>query len=364
MAASATAYLGVGSNLGDRSTRIKNALAALDNRPDTKLLRSSRIVQTRPLAGLQQPDYLNTVVEVQTTLDPSALLQALKQIEKSLGRAPSGRWQPRTIDLDILLYEDRIINTPELTIPHPQMHLRSFVLTGLCELVEELIHPVLQQPVSQLAARLNGADFYLNPQIPQLFCIAGVIGVGKTTLAKALAEALPCELLLEAYDTNPFLAHVYAGQKQLALDCQLYFLMSRIEQLHPNRLSSGKAVVADYVFDKELIYARRLLDECQYSLYRKIYDVMLAGPAEPVLAIYLHDLPENCLARIRSRSRPYETDIQPDFLRRLSEDYDKLFAEWRRCPLIRLDARSFDCTDSRYTAGLAEEIKSYIATPE
>ena len=106
-------------------------------------------------AGPPQPSYLNTVVEIATALEPRWLLDALKALERRLGRAPSTqRWGPRVIDLDILLYDDRVLDEPTLSIPHPRMHERRFVLEPLAQLVPDLIHPVLKQTIARLLATL------------------------------------------------------------------------------------------------------------------------------------------------------------------------------------------------------------------
>ena len=364
MSKTITAYIALGSNLGNRAEYINKALAALAESGAVKLARTSRLIETSPLGRKTQPDYLNATAQIKTSLDAGELFQRLLDIEASLGRARTEKWAPRTIDLDLLLFNDQIINTPMLTVPHPQMHLRSFVLAGLSELNSALVHPVIKQPVSELVSRLNGRDFVLNTDAPQLVCTAGVIGVGKTTLAKALAKALHCKLILEAYDTNPFMPAVYAGRKELALDSQLYFLTSRVDQLGTGVLAPGRIAVTDYIFDKELIYVRRLLGLAQQSLYRRVTPPLAATVTQPVLAIYLQDCPENCLQRVHKRNRPYEQQIELNFLRDLGKDYDVLFADWKACPLLRISMSQFDCTNENDVARLADEIRSYVAVKE
>jgi deoxyadenosine/deoxycytidine kinase len=234
------------------------------------------------------------------------------------------------------------------------------VLSGLCQLDPGLAHPFLNEPVSELAARLNGADFVLNPNIPQLICVAGVIGVGKTTLAQRLSYSLHCKLLLEPYDKNPYLPKVYAGQKELALDSQLFFLNSRINQLTPHALTKGQTAISDYVFDKELIYARRLLDTQQFAQYEDSYQSSKVRVAQPVLVIYLQDSPWNCLERIHQRNRPYEQVISLHFLEKLDTDYERLFADWRLCPVVRMSMSRFDCTHNGDINHLSEQITSYV----
>jgi len=244
------------------------------------------------------------------------------------------------------------------------MHLRSFVLRGLCQLNQELLHPVIKEPVKELAARLGGCDFILNPNLPQLISVAGIIGVGKTTLAERLSKLLGCELLLEPYDTNPFLPDVYAGKKELALDSQLYFLTHRVSQLSRNTLVPGQIVISDYFFDKERIYANRLLNAQQLDLYNKIYQPLSSEVTGPSLIIYLRDSSQNCLERIRQRGRPYEQRIEVQFLDSLSRDHEQLFTGWRTCPVIRISMSEFDCTRAGDIEHLANQIRCYVAMTE
>ena len=221
MAEPTTAYIGLGSNLGDRQRVILDALNGLDRNGHIEVVRVSAILETLALGRSPQPYYLNGVAEIRTTLTALGLLDVLMTTETVLGRTRRGKWGPRTIDLDLLLFGREIIHLPNLIVPHPQMHLRSFVLSGLCELDRELVHPLFREPVGELARRLGGGNFTLDPLVPQLVSIAGLIGVGKTTLMNRLAGALEAETVVEPYDTNPVLPQVYAGKLELALDSQL-----------------------------------------------------------------------------------------------------------------------------------------------
>jgi deoxyadenosine/deoxycytidine kinase len=301
------------------------------------------------------------VAQIEASLSAADLHRKMADIESSLGRVRQKKWSPRIIDLDLLLFGCEVINQPGLTVPHPQMHLRSFVLQGLCQLNAELLHPLIKESVNELATRLSGADFVLNPNLPQLVSVAGIIGVGKTTLAKKLSNLLGCKLLLEAYDTNPFMPDVYAGRKELALDSQLYFLTGRIGQLNHNTLTPGQIAIGDYIFDKELIYARRLLDAQQLALYEKIYPPFSAKIIAPVLVIYMTDSAQKCLERIHKRNRPYEQEIEQRFLEALNSDYERLFADWKTCPVIRKQMSKLDYTKNANIEHLANQIRSYVA---
>lgn len=128
------AYLGLGSNLGDRLANLQRAVEFLAGQPGVTIVRSSRVYETDPVGGPPQPDFLNAVVEVETSLSPRELLTACREAEEAVLRVRDERWGPRTIDIDILTFGDDVIDEPDLTVPHPRMHERGFVLAPLLEL--------------------------------------------------------------------------------------------------------------------------------------------------------------------------------------------------------------------------------------
>jgi 2-amino-4-hydroxy-6-hydroxymethyldihydropteridine diphosphokinase len=130
----ARAYVGLGSNLGDRRATIERAVELLGERPDVDVVAVSTLRETDPWGPIAQPRFLNGVVAVDTALRPRALLDLLRGIETALGRVRGERWGPRTIDLDLLLYDDAIVQEPGLVVPHPRLHERAFVLEPLAEL--------------------------------------------------------------------------------------------------------------------------------------------------------------------------------------------------------------------------------------
>jgi len=129
----ASAYLALGSNLGDRLEMLQRAVELLHARPGIDVVRSSRVYETDPV-GPPQPAYLNAVVEVRTDLEPRELLKQTQEVEDELGRVRAERWGPRTIDVDVLTFDERVIDETELVVPHPRMHERGFVLVPLGEL--------------------------------------------------------------------------------------------------------------------------------------------------------------------------------------------------------------------------------------
>lgn len=146
-------YIALGTNLGDRLANLRSAIEALA--PDVHITRESTIYETPPWGYTDQPAFLNMVVEAATSLNPRALLAYLKKREGELGRIESFRYGPRQIDLDILFYDDLVLNEDDLQIPHPRLHERAFVLVPLADLAPDLEHPVFKQRVHSL---LNDVD--------------------------------------------------------------------------------------------------------------------------------------------------------------------------------------------------------------
>jgi deoxyguanosine kinase len=358
-----TAYIGLGGNIGDVRGYIEKALDMLRATDSVSVAAASPIIQTKPLGVSNQGDFCNAVAKIQTQLPPRQLWERMVEIENSLGRVRGKKWTSRTIDLDMLLYDDEVINTNSLILPHSQMHLRTFVLEGMCQLAPGLIHPVLKRSMAELKGRLGGGDFAIDKNSPQLISIAGIIGAGKTTLARALSERLACELVLEAYDKNPYLADEYAGSKDAGFDSEMFFLNSRVDQLNREILRPGRAVISDYIFDKQMIYAAQWLDGSQLETFGRSYNAAAEIVSQPVLVIYLEGSAEVCLKRIGERNRPFEQDIDMKMLEEIDAGYKELFAGWARCPVIRLVIGKFDCYDTEQIDMLAKEVNKYIWKP-
>lgn len=152
--AAVRAYIGLGSNLDNPAEQLRRALTALVRLPQTRLAGCSRFYRSAPLGPQDQPDYVNAVAALDTELAPEALLDALQAIEAAQGRVRLRRWGPRTLDLDLLLYGDDILATPRLTVPHPGLAERNFVLHPLAELAPDLVLP----DGRRLAALLTQSD--------------------------------------------------------------------------------------------------------------------------------------------------------------------------------------------------------------
>jgi 2-amino-4-hydroxy-6-hydroxymethyldihydropteridine diphosphokinase len=150
-----TAYIAIGANLGEREKTMRRALELLNEIAGVRVTRVSSFIENAAIGGpADSPAFLNGVAEVETTLSPDALLDRLLDIEKQLGRVRREKWEPRAIDLDMILFGNQVVNTDRLTIPHPLMHARRFVLEPLVEIAPDISHPVLKQTVRALLERV------------------------------------------------------------------------------------------------------------------------------------------------------------------------------------------------------------------
>ena len=182
----ADSLIGLGSNLGDRHAMIAATIRQLQEHPDLRVVAVSRLHETRAVGGRgAQPAFLNAAARVETTMSPEQLLTVLQQVEERFGRERLQRWDARTIDLDLLLYGQHILETAELVLPHPRMAFRRFVLEPAVEVAADMVHPATGWTVAQLLNHLNTAFAYV--------ALVGLPGAGKTRLARQglAADRLP-----------------------------------------------------------------------------------------------------------------------------------------------------------------------------
>lgn len=154
--------IALGSNMGESLAILEGAIKSLEKTPGITIKAKSSWYRTAPVGGPSQPDYLNGAAILEVQLSPQKLLETLLNIEQEFGRVRQEHWGPRTLDLDVLLFDDLILETPDLQIPHPRMTQRAFVLVPLAEIAPDWIEPVSQEPISQLLQKLDCSDVSLS----------------------------------------------------------------------------------------------------------------------------------------------------------------------------------------------------------
>lgn len=317
------AFLCLGGNLGDRLENIEKALVRI--KKIGKIVKRSSIYETEAWGGDSEFTYLNMCIELLTKLNAGELMKTLLQIEKELGRKRSKLNTDRTIDIDILLFNDEMINTKNVQVPHPRLHRRNFVLIPLAEIAPKLIHPKLKKPISalknQCKDKLKVTKF--NPQRFKVICVEGNIGSGKTTLAADLAKELGALLVEERFEDNVLLPQFYKDPKQYAFAVELSFLLDRFEQLQKVYIEKHKHIVCDYSIFKCLWFAKVNLKKYQYKAFKELFQLVSGALQKPDLFIYLDTTIGNLKNNISKRGRVYEKGIESNYLKQLDKEYKK-----------------------------------------
>lgn len=154
----ARCFIGLGSNIQPREGYLRKAVHSLE--PEGKILKISSVYETAPVGGVPQPDYLNAVLEFHTRLGPLELVHRLKTLEHSLGRTPRPRWHEREIDLDLLFYDTLVLEDPDVTLPHPEIPRRAFVLVPMAEIAPDFVHPILQKTMRELRDAVDSSEIH------------------------------------------------------------------------------------------------------------------------------------------------------------------------------------------------------------
>ena len=330
------AYLSLGSNLGNRFFTLQKAIFEI-NRKAGKIEQLSSIYET-PAVGFEGAYFLNACLCISTELTPSDLLETLLSIERHFGRErkQDGGYESRTLDIDLLLYDNEIISSDTLVVPHPKMHERAFVLKPLADIAPQYYHPVqnkdirnlLQQVKEREALRKSPLKFFkdrssLFTQL-QFLAIEGNIGAGKTTLSKMIAKDFNAKLVLERFADNPFLPKFYEDQSRYAFPLEMSFLADRYQQFTDDTTQFDlfkNFMVSDYDIFKSLIFAKITLQEDEFNLYRKVFNFMYKEVKKPDIYLYLYQNTERLLDNIKQRGRSYEQNIPSDYLEKINRGY-------------------------------------------
>lgn len=342
------AYLLLGSNIGKRRNYLSRAVKLIEAQTknkiqNTEISAKSSIYKTKAWGNKNQNDFLNQAICIETTLDAKELLEKILKIEKKLGRIRSKnqkskikKWQPRKIDIDILFFNNEIIDNENLSVPHPHLHKRRFALTPLNEIAEDFIHPVFKKTVKELInACPDKLDVKIHKQAPSknkpfFICIEGNIGAGKTTLAKLLANKLNASLLLEKFEKNPHLKKFYKDQKniQFVKNVEHWFANERVKQMSSFfKAPKNKIVVSDYHIEKCLVFSKINIGKSGMS---SVSEIINSDIPKPDVILYLQRNIRELVNNIQKRGRNYEKSIQEIYLKRINREYLSFLSKWKK----------------------------------
>lgn len=328
--------LSLGSNQGNRLENIEKCLQLIHKEVGT-IVKVSKVYES-PSWGFESDAFYNGAILIHTYKNPEEVLNLVLKIENQLGRVRSAQqgYQSRTIDIDLIAFNEEIIDSENLQIPHPLLQDRKFVLLPLQDFNLNWIHPVLNKNISELifmSIDKSSCEFVQNLESPlqkiplkqfQFIAFEGNIGVGKTTLTSKIAEDFNATLITERFLDNPFLVPFFSNQKQNAFSNEVSFLVDRYHQLNDYFLKSildDTFLIADYVWFKSLIFAKINLDENEYQLYQSLFDILYKEVSKPNLVVFLYQSQDRLLENIKKRGREFEQNIQPEYLEKINRGY-------------------------------------------
>ena len=369
-------YLGLGSNMGHRLNNLQKALFSIADQAG-RIETISSVYESKAW-GFEGGDFLNLCIGIQTELSPQDLMRRILKIEEAMGRIRKQDigYASRIIDIDMLYYSDTVLEDALVTLPHPELHKRRFVLRPLADIAPQLYHPVLQKdtrnllqeckdknPVSKVYPPLYADRLALFSSV-QFLAIEGNIGAGKTSLAKKIADDFNAKIVLERFADNPFLPKFYEDPMRYAFPLEMSFLADRYQQFTDDTSQFDlfkNFMVSDYDVYKSLIFAQITLQKDEFSLYRKIFNSMYSNVKKPDLYIYLYQNTERLLENIKNRGRSYEQEIAPDYLEKINQGYSDFIKglQEQRTAIIDISALDFVHSKSDYEL-ILEEIQGEL----
>ena len=351
-----TTYLSLGSNQGNKLQNLQQAVNLVGDTLGS-ILKISSVYKTKSW-GFKSDDFYNICIEVSTYLNPENLLYKVLEIEKKLGRERSEKkeYASRTIDIDVLLFDDEIIFSPNLIVPHPRMLERKFVMVPLTEIAPNFKHPIEKQTILMCLQNCNdkGSIEKIDKDLVRpisLFekynyiAIEGNIGAGKTSLAKMIGDDYNAKLVLERFADNPFLPKYYEDMDRYAFPLEMSFLADRYNQLSEDLAQFDlfkNFIVSDYYIFKSLIFAQVSLHKDEYALYRKVFDVMYKEISKPDLYVYLYQNTDRLLENIKKRGRDYEQNIEADYLDKIHSGYATFIKSEESLNTLIIDVSEMD----------------------
>jgi len=356
-----TAYLSLGSNLGDKPNYLQKALFALQEEVGD-IQRISPVYKSSAW-GFEAEDFLNCCLSIKTDLAPQELLSAILKIETTLGRLrlKETGYEPRIIDIDILYYENLTLVSENLVIPHPEVPFRKFVLRPLADIAPQFYHPVLNRDSRNLLQEcrdkgtLEKTTYRIFKSRQALFshlgfiAIEGNIGAGKTTLARKVSEDFNAKLVLERFADNPFLPKFYEDQSRYAFPLEMSFLADRYQQFTDDTSQYDlfkNFMVSDYDIYKSLIFAKVTLQDEEFRLYRKLFDLMYREVKKPRIYVYLYQTTERLLENIKKRGRDYEQNIKVEYLENINQGYFDFIKSYPQQNNLVIDVTELDFVDN------------------
>jgi len=329
-------HISIGSNIGDKLQNLQDAIDLIHL--EISIVSSISPIYKTKAVGFEGDDFYNICISFFSNDDPNNLLQTLLNIETKLGRTRSDKnvFESRKIDLDIILIEDQVISNNLLTVPHPSMHLREFVLAPLNDIDPNINHPILNKNSNELLKSCKGSNVeklskvLSNPKDQfniskfKYIAIEGNIGAGKTSLAKKISIDFNSKLILERFADNPFLPKFYEDPDRYAFTLEMSFLAERYQQITDD-LSQlnifSDSIVSDYDIFKSLIFSKITLSEDEFALYRKLFFSMYKDILKPDLYIYLNQNIDRLKENIKKRGRDYEQNIDSKYLKNINSGY-------------------------------------------
>jgi 2-amino-4-hydroxy-6-hydroxymethyldihydropteridine diphosphokinase len=294
----ARALVALGSNVGDRASQLRDAVARLEATRDLQVVQVSAWNEYPPIGGpSEQPVYLNGAVLLETSLEPERLLSRMLQIEDELGRQRDVRWDRRTIDLDLLLYDSLVVRSPNLELPHPRLAVRRFVLEPAAKIAGAMIHPTIGWSIDRLLEHLRRAVPYA--------AITGQPGVGKSQLARDVAKRVGGR-----YVESPPQLQGAADRPGSDLDVEIEFLRARKKLLASQNWNAfGSWMVSDFWLGQSLAYAKaRLTSEAARSVELEVSGAETSFPP-PKLTVLL----PAPFASADDRGRRLEVELEAAF---------------------------------------------------
>lgn len=330
------AILSLGSNMGNRLENLQWCIDYINNHIATVVKVSG--IYENPSVGFEGEDFYNCCLLVHTQKPAVQLLAELLSAELEGGRVrnPDERYHSRTIDIDVIAFNNEIIAESTLEVPHPRMQNRNFVLIPLRDVAPHWEHPKFKKNINQLieesgdesrcefVVQLHSPIEQFNPKHHTYIAIEGNIGAGKTSLAGKLSEDFSGQIVLERFADNPFLPQFYKDPQRYAFSLEMSFLADRYQQLSDDLLQVNPQtdfIVADYHIIKSLIFSKVTLGEDEYALYKKLFDIMYGEMRRPGLYVYLYQTTETLLEHIKLRGRSYEQEIESDYLDKINQGY-------------------------------------------